>query len=259
MIDVENLRVVLSDREVLSNVSLQVPQGSIVGLIGCNGSGKTTIIKCCAGLLHKHSGRVFIDGNNVKTLLPDYLAKHVAYMPQIIGAHPFNVLQTVMMGRATYMGKFLGNTKSHLEIAKQYLEVVGIKKEYYKTDFVKLSGGEQRLVILARVLAQDTNTIILDEPSSALDLRHQLVIMNVLQGAAEQNASILLSIHDLTLASRFCHFIALVDRGRIVEFGTPVEVLKPKIIKKAFNVDAKILTNTFDSSLFVVPFLPSKP
>ena len=252
VLSAKNLKVSIQGREILHELSLKVPSGAIVGIIGPNGSGKTTFLRTCAGLLRPISGSVCLQGANIGELSPVQISRLVAYMPQVTERHSFRVIDTVIMGRYPRLGRFSIESKHDKNVAQNALQAVGMAHTRDRP-FAELSGGEQRLVVLARAIAQQTNIVLLDEPVAALDLKHQLTAMKILQDSARNGAAVLLTMHDLSMAARYCDLIALLFQGRIAAFGEPEQVIHPDLIKSAFEVEVLVESSTFDGVPQVIP------
>ena len=196
VIEISSLYFSYGNKEVLKNLSLSIPRGKIVCLMGQNGSGKTTLIDAIMGLNPIKQGNIVINGKDIKTLKTMDIAKQIAYVPQLHNIRfPYTVKEIVMMGRTAYMGLFGGPKKKDEEIAMESLERVGIA-QYADRPYSQLSGGEIKLVLLARALGQSTDIIIMDEPTAHLDLKNELIFLETVSKiVAEEQKTVLIATH----------------------------------------------------------------
>ncbi len=252
---VRNLCLYLGGRQILSDVGLDVNRGSITGIVGPNGSGKTTLLRSCAGLLKPLSGYINLVGRDLHSLSPLERARRITYMPQNANRHPFTVLEAVLMGRYPHIGGLGIEKEKDRLIAEHSLERVDMGSFSGRT-VETLSGGEHKRVLLARALAQDAEILILDEPTSELDIRHQLTTMSILQEEARKGLAVLITMHDLTLAARLCSVLSVMCEGQIVACGSPKDVLKPRILRDVFEVEAIVEPDPIDNHLRILPLYP---
>ena len=237
----------------LDKVSLQLYEAETLGIIGPNGSGKTTLLKCINKILNPNGGSILFDGNNVHKMSRMEIAKHIGYVPQSsTSAQSLTVFEVVLMGRRPHIGW----QSSDKDIEKAW-EVLGLLKIEHLAmrSFNELSGGEQQRVIIARSLAQEAKVLLLDEPTSNLDIRHQLEVMELSRSlVAKQQLAVVVAIHDLNLASRYCDKIVMMKKGQIVAAGKPTEVLTPENIKSVYGVEVKI--NYHNKIPNIIPIKP---
>ena len=221
----------------LRDASLHVAAGEFVGLIGPNGSGKTSLLRCDWRFNKPESGEVRLDHQNVWKQSSRWCAQRIAVVLQEFpDAFGLTVEEVVAMGRTPHKGLFDGDTFEDRDLINQALESVGLKG-FEDHGFVTLSGGEKQRVILARALAQQPQLLILDEPTNHLDPRYQL---ELLQLVTRLNIGTLASIHDLNLAAAFCDRLYVINHGRIVASGTPKAVLTAALLRNVFGVEALI-------------------
>ena len=232
--------VSLGGAQVLKSVSFEAIPGEIAGLIGPNGAGKSTLLRVLAGLLRPDSGTVHLEDTPLKGLDAGERARRIAFMPQHDAMHPFTVLETVLMGRYAHLGRFALEGSQDRRIARDAM---------YRTDTVqfesrqldRLSGGERQRVILARALAQQAGVILLDEPSASLDLRHRLSMMETLrEEVVNRNVAVVVALHDVSLAGRYCDRLTLLSEGVIAAEGRPVDVLTPANLRISFGVETSV-------------------
>ena len=243
-IDVRGLSHSYGTLRVLKEVSFKVAAGEFVGIVGANGSGKTTLLNCVSGILGPTGGIIRVCGKEVRTTDSMEMARSVAIVPQESSDNfAFTVEEMVLMGRYAHIERFSFEEERDHEAAEHAMKATGTWK-LRERSVTELSGGEKRRVIIARALAQEPRVMLLDEPTSHLDLRHQLEILGLIR---EQNGrkglTVLAVFHDLNLAARFCDRLLIMDSGRITASGAPGEVLTRENIAHAFRVDANVATN----------------
>lgn len=247
LLQVENLSFSYHNRKILNKVSFTVDQGEIFCILGPNGCGKTTMLDCILGLNKPYEGIVNIDGANALTMSPAKKAQKIAYVSQKSDrTFPYTVLEIVLMGRTAYSGMFSSPGEEDMVIAENALHSVGM---YSFKDhlYTKLSGGEGQLVKIARAIAQDTKLIILDEPTSHLDFRHELnVIKYIAKIVKDKGTSVIMATHFPNHAYLFESFglatrVALMEGGVFGALGFPSEVLNQENMAKIF----KVLTKNF--------------
>lgn len=227
------------DKKILDDISLDVSQGDVLGILGINGAGKTTFIKCINNIFSPDFGTVKINGKDISSMTPKEIAQLIAYVPQYNGTFFYiNVLDTVMMGRLPYAGR--SYSKKDREIVYNILEKMNLEKFAFRS-ISEMSGGERQRVFIARALAQQPKIIILDEPTSSLDLHNQLFILKIIEDLAKRdNLTIIMIIHDLNLASMFCSKLVMLKEGKIFAQGNSVDVLTEENISKVYKVSSKI-------------------
>ncbi|MCS7281935.1 MAG: ABC transporter ATP-binding protein [Anaerolineae bacterium] len=226
-LEVENLSFAYDGRAVLRGVSFQLMPGEVLGLIGPNGAGKSTLLRLAAGFLRPGAGTVRLFGRPPTEWPPRELARHVAMVPQGAYIPPtFTVWESVMLGRTPYLG-FLGVPReSDREAARRALKWVGMA-DLSERLMGELSGGERQRVLLARALAQEPQCLLLDEPTTHLDIHHQVAVLSLIRRMAmECGIAVLVVLHDLNLAATFADRLALLVDGTLVALGDPREVLQ---------------------------------
>jgi iron complex transport system ATP-binding protein len=240
-------------RPAVADATLAIAKGARVGILGPNGSGKTTLLKLLAGVLRPDRGRVTLDGADLRALSRTVLARRMAMVPQ--ETHPafeYTALEIVLMGRYAHLGPFEMERPDDLRIAGDCLRATGTLALAARS-FHTLSGGEKQRIVIASALAQATDVMLLDEPSSSLDLRYQLEIAELLARLNRERASTLvLSTHDLNFAASVCDTLVLIRDGRVMAQGAPRDVLTREHIRALYAVDAEVQERR-DGSLVVVP------
>jgi iron complex transport system ATP-binding protein len=221
----------------LAGIDLHVAAGEFVGLIGANGSGKTSLLRCAYRAQAPSAGTVQLDGADIWQQTPRWTAQRIAVMlqefPQEFG---LTVRDVVAMGRAPHQGWFSGDSAGDLALIDRALADLSLQG-FAEHSFAALSGGEKQRVLLARALVQAPRLLMLDEPTNHLDPRYQLALLAHLR---HRPLSVLASFHDLNLAAAFCDRLYVLDHGRIVASGTPTEVLTPERLLQVFGVHALV-------------------
>jgi iron complex transport system ATP-binding protein len=226
--------------------------GEVLVLAGPNGSGKTTLLRVASRVLPPTAGCVRLRGRPVEELSRRELAREVAVVPQDVQvAFPFRASEVVLMGRSPHLGAFGYESRDDVARAREAMERVGIE-ELADRSIVELSGGERQLVLIARALAQDPKVLLLDEPTAHLDLRHRIRVLALVRQFAAAGGSALVVSHDLSLAARTCDRIGLLAEGRLLATGSPHDVLTRENLKRAFDIEAEIVTAP-DGAPLVVP------
>lgn len=234
------LSVSLGGSPILEGVSFVAQQGEVAGLIGPNGAGKSTLLRALAGLIRPDSGEVCLGDTPLKGLNSGERARRVAFMPQHDAMHPFTALETVLMGRYAHLGRFELEGREDRQIAREAMTRTDTV-HFESRQLDRLSGGERQRVILARALAQQAGIILLDEPSASLDLRHRLSMMETLRAeATDRNVAVVVALHDVSLAGRYCDRLTLLSEGVIAAEGQPADVLTPGNLRRVFGVETQV-------------------
>jgi iron complex transport system ATP-binding protein len=250
----ERLAVELGGRTILSEIDFEVSPGEVVGLVGRNGVGKTTLLRLANGALTASAGRVLLGEEPVATLSRRRLARGVALVPQDLHVpFPFRVGELVLMGRAPHQPLVGLESASDVELALEALERLGIG-HLADRSITTLSGGERQLVLFARALVQDPGVLLLDEPTAFLDLKHRVEVLREVRAFARSGRAALVVSHDLSLAARSCDRVVLLGSGGVAAVGPPVDVLTPENLRMAFGIEALAFSGP-DGQLVVVPDL----
>ena len=236
------LSVVLSGRRVLSDASVKLGPGEVVGLLGPNGAGKSTLLRAISGHVGSE-GDVIGDGHDLKALPPAERARLIAYLPQARTiTWPLSVRNLVGLGRMPWHGFGQGFSARDHAICIEAMTLMDVSSLAERVS-TELSGGEQARVLAARAVAQDTPVLLADEPASGLDPAHQLMMMSALRRIAARGRSVLVSLHDLTVAARWCDRLIVLRDGRIAAEGKPADVITPDLLASAFGISAEITTD----------------
>ena len=232
-------------------MDLCADRGQMVGLIGPNGAGKSTLLRTLSGILKYHRGAISLDGDNLNALSSKDLAAGVALVPQIAPyTHGFTSIELVLMGRYPHLGRFQVEGKEDDRIARDAMQLTEIDRFADRT-LDTLSGGERQRVFVARALAQQPRLLLLDEPTSNLDVLHQLKVLDLVRQLVDDGLTAVAAIHDLNLAARYCDKLVLLSEGRVLAKGPPQEVLTPPIIESAFGVKSAVYKDPATGSLAI--------
>ncbi len=254
MLQLKSLSVRFGARRVVDQVSLEVKRGEVVALIGPNGAGKTTLMRAASGVVPLETGSIWVDGRDIAKLSLVQRAGYLGVVPQARNLPAaFSVWQAVLLGRTPYLG-WLGQTSAHdVERAEWSLErtqLIQLKDRLIG----ELSGGEQQRVLLARALAQETPILLMDEPTTYLDLHHQSVLLNLIrQLAREGSLAVLMALHDLNLAALYADRVALIVNGRLLAEGLPAQVLTADLLSQAFDVPVHVVIHPDYGTPLVLP------
>lgn len=240
-ITVKNVHAGYDGSPVLRGVSLTLGDACFAGVIGPNGSGKTTLLRSMSRALHPISGSVTLDGTDIYAVPSRQFARRVAVLPQeTLIPFDFTVLEITLMGRSPRLGRFAVEKRSDLAVATDALARTGT--EHLKDRPINgLSGGERQRVLLARALAQEPDVLLLDEPTSHLDINFQFEIMDLVSSLRrERGLAVLAVLHDLNLASHYCDELFLLCNGRIDSDGTPEAVIIPDNIRRVYGAEVLV-------------------
>jgi iron complex transport system ATP-binding protein len=236
----------------LDDVSVTIERGSLTGLLGPNGCGKTTLLKILAGVLRPDEGRVTLDGDSLAHVPRRLVARRVAMVPQ--ETHPtfdFSVLEMALMGRHPHLGMFELEGPRDLEVAREALAATGTA-HLADRPYATLSGGEKQRVVIACALAQSAGVMLLDEPTASLDLGFQVEVASLLTRLNRDGVTMVVATHDLNLAAALCDSLVLMRDGRVVSSGPTPDVLTSPMVRRLFDVDADVAFHDRAGRLTVV-------
>jgi len=254
----DSVSAAVGGKTLLREIDFEVLSGEIVGLVGRNGVGKTTLLRLACAVLEPERGRVLVRAGDRTDVVGDVsrreLAKRIALVPQDMHVpFPFRVGELVLMGRAPHQS-LIGLESDHdAELAHAALERLGIG-DLEDRSITTLSGGERQLVLFARALVQDPDVLLLDEPTAFLDLKHRVEVLREVRAFTESGGAALVVSHDLSLAARSCDRVVLLGAGQCVAVGPPAEVVTAENLREAFEIEAQIFEGP-DGQLVVVPEL----
>jgi iron complex transport system ATP-binding protein len=240
MLRVQNLTFSFDSREVFRDFSMEVESGTICALLGPNGCGKTTLLRCCLNLLPGYSGCITLAGRPLDGLKPAEMARLASYVQQEhFPSFPFLVEDVVLMGRTPHVGNALAIRTLDRHKVEEALEVFGIG-DLRKRPYTQLSGGQRQLVLLARAHAQDTSVIMLDEPTSSLDFGNQIMIWSLLRELRASGKIIIVATHQPNHALWFCDKVVAMNGGSKIADGSPRDVLTQEILDRIYSESCKI-------------------
>jgi len=249
-VKVKELTFSYGEKVVLDNISFEVNEGEILTILGPNGSGKTTLLKCLNKLL-KPKGTVLVDSFNASKLNEKELAKIFGYVPQThLPAFPYKVIDVVVSGRTPYLG-LSSPSKEDYKLAYTVLDKLGLS-HLSDRPYTQLSGGELRLVLIARALVQKPKVLLLDEPTSHLDFKNRVLVLKILREIAREGIAVIMSEHDPNLASIFSDKVLLICDGRIVGYGMARDVLTKENIAKVYGIDVEIFEKSGKRYMFPI-------
>jgi iron complex transport system ATP-binding protein len=244
------LSVDLAGHRIVSDIDLVVPDGTFVGLLGPNGSGKSTILKAIYRACRPAAGHVLLDGADLLSMRAKDATRRIAVVAQEFTVEfDFTVLEMVMIGRTPHKRAFARDDDKDREIVEQAIEHVGCE-HLSSRSFNTLSGGEKQRVLIARALAQGADHLILDEPTSHLDIRYQ---MEILELVALLGITVLAAVHDLSLAALFCDTVYLLADGRILTFGSPEAVITSDMVRHAYGADVLVIEHPETGTPHLIP------
>lgn len=250
MIKAEKLSFGYREKKILRQIDTEFQPSLVTGVIGPNGVGKSTLIKCLARILTPESGTVVVNEQDIFQMKSRDLAKVEAYVPQSGSTiFPLTVLEYVTLGRKPYVEWSLtGEDHQIIADIMEYLRITSMQDKYLD----EISGGERQKVMLARALVQQPDILILDEPTSALDIRHQLEVMALLKRiAAEKQCAVIVVMHDLMLVARYCDRVVLMKDGAVFARGMPQDTITEENIRAVYGITARILQT--EVGLVVLP------
>ncbi|HWR19099.1 MAG TPA: ABC transporter ATP-binding protein [Clostridia bacterium] len=240
-LEVQDLSFAYANQQVLHEVNFSAEDGELLAVLGPNGVGKTTLFRCILGLRQAYTGSIFINGADARTLSARQLAHRIAYIPQTHGmAFNYSVLDVVLMGTTHSVGAMSVPKEIELNAANDALERMDIAALKHK-NFSKLSGGEQQLVLIARALAQNAKTLLMDEPTASLDYGNQTLVLRQVRALADNGYTVLLSTHNPQHALWYADCVIGFVDGKILKFGPPHDVVDEALILKLYGVDVKII------------------
>lgn len=234
---------------VLQGVSFSAESGDFLSVLGANGAGKSTLFRCLLGGLTDYTGAIELDGRDVRTLSRRETAEHIAYIPQIHRpTFGYSVLDTTLMGLTRQLSPFCSPTPEMEKQAMDALEQMGVA-QLAERNFATLSGGEQQLVLIARALCQQSDILVMDEPTSSLDYGNQLRVLERVRQLARQGYTVLLSTHDPQHALRFSQKVLALSGGQVAADGCTAEVLTPGLLQRLYGVEAVLLDTPYGRAL----------
>jgi iron complex transport system ATP-binding protein len=252
-IEISHLSFAYGEKPVLDDISLSIPDCTLVNVLGHNGVGKSTLFKCILGLLPHYTGEILVNGKDIRRLKPRERAKEIAYIPQSHSSvYDYRVIDVVTMSTAADLG--FGGTpgRAHIERAYRALERVGVGW-LAERPYTQISGGEQQLVLIARAIAQDAKTIIMDEPTSALDYGNTVRVLTCVRQLAREGLSIVQSTHQPDHAFLYSDKTLVINDGRIYAYGDPKDVITADLVSDIYGVNVEVNSLYGDTVRVCVP------
>ena len=253
LLKISNLSGGYGEKTVIKDISLKINKGDFMGLIGPNGCGKTTLLRLLSKIIKAKSGVVHLEGEDIAKMGLKEFCKKAAFVQQDTFINfPFTVFEIVMMGRIPHLKRLQQETKKDLDIVNNALEMTDTLT--LKDKFInELSSGERQRVIIAKALAQEPSLLFLDEPTSHLDIGHQIQILDLLSKLNRQNnLTILIVMHDLNLASEYCNQLVLLNKGEVFKEGQPSDVLTYQNIEAVYKTIVVVNDNPISSKPYVI-------
>jgi len=227
--------------KIFENINFNVNRGDVLCILGPNGTGKTTLIKCLNGLHEIDEGEILLNDKNIKTLSFNEISKVIGYIPQgHVPSFPFTVFDVVLMGRTPYINLSASPKEKDKKIAENALKNLGIY-DLRDKPYTNLSGGERQLVFLPRVLAQEPDLLILDEPTSHLDFGNQIKLLEILENLSQLGLAIIMSSHFPDHAFLTCNKVAIMKNKHFIDFGSPEDVVTEENLEKAYDIKVELL------------------
>lgn len=233
---------------VIKNLSLELPENKVVGLIGPNGCGKSTLLKGLCRLIQPQSGKILLRQQDMVHLSGRQIARQISVLPQAqTNPEGLTVRQLVEYGRTPYVSHWGKLSAADQQIVDKVINEMSIQS-LADTSLEALSGGQRQRAWLAMVLAQDTDIIMLDEPTTYLDISYQIELMKLIRGLKEKGKSLIVVLHDLNQAARYCDLLVVLKSGELKAMGTPEEIMTEAMLAEIFDVQAKVITDPIAGS-----------
>ncbi|WP_458124393.1 ABC transporter ATP-binding protein [Paenibacillus sp. Z3-2] len=266
-LETTKLDIAYEERLIVEDLNIQIPQGKITALVGANGSGKSTILKTMARIMAPKAGSVLLDGKSIHKQSTREVAKQLAILPQNPTApEGLTVTELVSYGRFPYQKGFGSMRAEDKRMIEWAIEVTAMT-EFHDRPIDQLSGGQRQRAWIAMALAQETDILFLDEPTTFLDMAHQLEVLQLLEQLnATANRTIVMVVHDLNHASRYAHHMIGIKKGKAIAHGSPVEVMNSDVLREVFNIEADIVIDPRSGVPLCLPYAlagerqqPAKP
>ena len=242
-------------KSVLQDISFSVVEGEVFSILGPNGSGKTTLLKCINHLLKPRAGRILLDDVDVGSMSRREIGRRIGFLPQLhVSTFPFSVLDVAVMGRAPHLGLTSTPAEGDFEIAESNLEKLGIS-HLARKPYTRISGGERQLALIAMVLTQQPELLLLDEPTSHLDFGNQIRILEIIRDLSREGFSIIFTTHFPDHAFQLSCKVALIKGGCLLDTGNATDVITEENLKKIYGVDVNIVHIEGAGSQVCVPIM----
>lgn len=251
----KQLDIGYGDLPIVRDLNVQIPSGQITALVGANGSGKSTILKTMARIMKPSKGSVFLDGKSIHQQSTKEVARQLAILPQNPTApEGLTVSELVTYGRFPHQKGFGSLSKEDKEMVHWAIQMTGME-EFHDRPIDQLSGGQRQRAWIAMALAQGTDIVFLDEPTTFLDMAHQLEVLMLLNKLnREEKRTIVMVVHDLNHASRYAQHMVAIKKGKVVRSGTPAEVMTPDVLRDVFGIEADIIMDPRNGVPLCLPY-----
>ena len=235
-IQLKDLKLSISGKEILKGISLDINKGDFMSIIGPNGAGKTTMIKCISRVYTNWTGNIAVNGKDIHKISQRELARQISYVPQAEGRSlPFSAFEFVLMGRYPHLSPFTSVSGNDKKLVEEAMEMAGVLK-FRDRRLNTLSGGERQMVFIAAALAQGADILLLDEPASFLDYKHQVQVMQLLSRLhRERNITVVSVSHDINTAIETSRQIAALHNGSVIFNGTPEQTAEPAVLERIYD------------------------
>ena len=258
VIELKNLTIGYGERHVLSDVNATIKTGEIVGIIGRNGAGKSTLLKTIRGILPKHSGEVLFFDKKLEDYHEKELACKVAYLQQHVEVgFGYTGQDIVLAGRYPYMKWYESESEADKQLALDCMDYTGTL-ELADTPVTEVSGGQKQRILLAKVLAQQTPILFLDEPTTGLDMVYQEEIFRFAKELAQMGKTILMVVHELNFAAKYCSRILLLGEGKLLADAAPEEAFTEELLSRAYDADIQVTRNPLNNNLEITTKVNAK-
>ncbi|MDI6776314.1 MAG: ABC transporter ATP-binding protein [Syntrophales bacterium] len=239
-------------KDVLKHINLSIGKGRIIVLLGPNGSGKTTLLKCINAIVKPTSGHIYVNGTDMSCMKRHEIAQRISYVPQDHKtSFPYTVLEFILLGRAPYIGIFSVPGRKDIERCNEVLDSLEIHN-LSDSLYTEISGGERKLVMIARALSASPEILLLDEPTAHLDIKHQAEVLRVIKTMVrDRGTTVLMTLHDPNLATLIANRVMLLRDGELLNEGNPKEIITRDNIKRIY--DCEVLTFAYQDMVFIYP------
>lgn len=253
-LQIENLSLGYGAAPVIDGMSLSIPQGAVTAIIGSNGCGKSTLLRGLGGLITPQAGRVLLDGEELAQLKPVSVARRLTLLPQApLAPDGIRCSELVSRGRTPWLRPFRPLGEKDRAVVEHAMQATGVSDLHHRK-VGGLSGGQRQRVWIAMALAQDTSWLLLDEPTTWLDLPHQLEVLKLVGKLNRENGrSVVMVLHDISLVARFADHVIALRQGKVMSDGPPEKVISEEVLGKVFGLQAKVIADPLHGSPLVLP------
>ncbi|MDC7954312.1 ABC transporter ATP-binding protein [Fusobacterium simiae] len=249
ILEIKNISYSIGDNKILKDINFKCQSGEIIGIIGPNGSGKTTLLKTINGINSINSGDILLNEKSIKVYNEKELARDISFMNQNTNIEfDFPCIDIVVLGRYPYLEKFQEYSKKDMEVAEKYMKLTDTLK-FRDKSILQLSGGERQRVLFAKILTQESQVILLDEPTASLDMKYEEDLLKEVSKEKDKDKIIILVIHNLRTAIKYCSRLILLSDGNIVKDGTVEEVITEENLNNVYGIKTKVYYNEISKSL----------